>query len=341
MTLVSGASPQSTLINTAFLNPLAVVVSSPAGDPVAGGLVTFTAPSSGASAILTGSPATIAANGRAAVTAKANGILGNYEVQATATGAGGAIFKLANSVLSGLTALTVKWGTAGKDALVVPDIAGGLMLPAGRQTDVPWLGINQFVVTLSRSMPLTRNDVTITSAIRKQYGPITVTGSGMTYTIKLGTPITQPDIVTLKITGTGSMDFEGVLPVLPADFNDNGRIENLDEVGLLAEIFGHKPTIFGDINGDGLVNLGDYQALLGFLRNTLPPRTAAKMAASVSLSALSGAGSAVGTVPTPRAEIRLAGRSKIRIGGSPSRVVVQRAQPFRDRTLLSEPVQVS
>ena len=38
---VAGSSPQSTLINRTFARPLAVVVLSPYGDPVVGGLILF------------------------------------------------------------------------------------------------------------------------------------------------------------------------------------------------------------------------------------------------------------------------------------------------------------
>ncbi len=121
------------LINTAFPNPLAVVVSSPAGDPVAGGLVTLTATSSGASAVLTGSPAQIAADGHAPTsTAVANGIIGSYKVRATAKGAGPATFSLTNSVLSGLTAVTVNHEIRGASRSSLCRPAGGTLLPAGR-----------------------------------------------------------------------------------------------------------------------------------------------------------------------------------------------------------------
>ena len=70
---------------TAFPAPLVVTVTANNPiEPVAGGLVTFTPPASGASAILSGSPATISATGTASVTATANGIAGSYTVSATA-----------------------------------------------------------------------------------------------------------------------------------------------------------------------------------------------------------------------------------------------------------------
>ena len=336
--VVSASSPQTTLVNSAFPNPLAVIVTSPAGDPVAGGLIIFTAPSSGATAVLTGSPARIGPNGRAAVTAVANGTAGSYKVRATTAGATApATFSLTNQALAALTSVSVKWGIARTDALIIPALAGGTLLPAGRQTDVPWLGINQFVITLSRSTPLTRYDVSLTSAIGKQYGPLTVTGTGPTYSIVLGTPIKQPDIVTLMISATGITPFAAALPILPGDFNDNGKVDYPDETGVLAEILGRKPTIFGDINGDGVVNQGDYMAVLANLGNKLPPR----MAPSFSMSVLTTAGSAATAALAPRAEVRLARQSKIRIGGSPSRVVIQISPQFRGRSFRVKQAQVS
>jgi hypothetical protein len=88
---------QSTLILAPFPAPLVVAVSSPSGEPVAGGQVTFTAPAAGASAILTGSPATVAADGRASVTASANAIPGTFRVAARSPGAGGITFTLTNA----------------------------------------------------------------------------------------------------------------------------------------------------------------------------------------------------------------------------------------------------
>ncbi len=84
---VTSGSGQSTSVLTAFPAPLVVTVTAnKPSEPVAGGLVTFTPPSSGASATLRGSPATISATGTASVTATANGVVGSYTVSATASG---------------------------------------------------------------------------------------------------------------------------------------------------------------------------------------------------------------------------------------------------------------
>ena len=54
----------------------------------------------------------------------------------------------------------------------MPGPAGGVMLPARRKTDLPWLGISQLAITLSGPAALTNNDITIRSAIGFNYGPI-------------------------------------------------------------------------------------------------------------------------------------------------------------------------
>ncbi len=84
-----------------FSAPLVVTVTAKnSNEPVAGGLVTFTAPAGGASAQLTGNPATSSASGTAGVTATRNGVAGSYIVSAKTRGApGAASFLLTNLAL--------------------------------------------------------------------------------------------------------------------------------------------------------------------------------------------------------------------------------------------------
>jgi hypothetical protein len=96
---VSGGANQSTPVNTAFPNPLVVSVTPvDSVDPVVGGQLSFTAPTSGASAVLSpASPVTIAADGTGSVTATANGIAGSYNVTVNTAGAlAPATFSLTN-----------------------------------------------------------------------------------------------------------------------------------------------------------------------------------------------------------------------------------------------------
>ena len=110
LTPVTGSTPQGTPVNSPFANPLAVIVTANNPlEPVAGGVVTFSAPPSGASANLnTTSPVTIGSNGQASVTATANAIVGQYTVSASTTGAATpASFVLTNQVNPAPLAVTV------------------------------------------------------------------------------------------------------------------------------------------------------------------------------------------------------------------------------------------
>jgi hypothetical protein len=116
---ITGGNNQSTLINTAFAQPLQVsVIANNASEPVNGGKVTFTPPASGASASLATSPATIA-SGSASVNAIANGVRGSYLVTATMAGASNSVsFGLRNLsptvfyVKPGASGDCAAWGTA-------------------------------------------------------------------------------------------------------------------------------------------------------------------------------------------------------------------------------------
>ncbi len=102
----TGGDNQTTLLNTAFATPLGVDVSSAYGDPVNGGTVTFTAPSSGASANPITNAVTIT-SGVASQTMTANGLPGPYAATANSAGATApAIFALANTKADTTTALT-------------------------------------------------------------------------------------------------------------------------------------------------------------------------------------------------------------------------------------------
>jgi parallel beta-helix repeat protein len=93
--LTSGSGQSA---SAAFSAPLvATVTANNPNEPVAGGVVTFTPPASGASATIQGSPAVISGDGTASVTAASNFIGGSYTVSTTSDGlAGAASFSLTN-----------------------------------------------------------------------------------------------------------------------------------------------------------------------------------------------------------------------------------------------------
>lgn len=93
---ISGGNPQHAPISTAFGLPLLATVTDAFGNAVPGVLVTFTAPGSGASAVVSGSPAMTNAGGVASVTASANGTAGSYVVTASAAALAPVTFALTN-----------------------------------------------------------------------------------------------------------------------------------------------------------------------------------------------------------------------------------------------------
>ncbi len=142
LTVTSG-SDQSTGVLTAFSAPLVVTVTANnPSEPVAGGLVTFTPPPSGASATLIGSPETISATGTASVTATANAIAGTYAVTASATGVmSSAPYSLTNQIQASFSALTGQTITYGDTVTFTGTLAAGSQVPAGEEVAVTLGGV--------------------------------------------------------------------------------------------------------------------------------------------------------------------------------------------------------
>jgi hypothetical protein len=146
---VSSGNNQSAAINTAFANPLVVsVIPKNAAEPVAGGAITFTAPGYGASAVLKGSPATIGSDGKASVTATANGTTGTYTVSATAIGiASPAKFSLTNTAAAS-PAIMASTPAATMAAAPSPQETSDLvMAELGQSWDLLLAGDNVHVLT--------------------------------------------------------------------------------------------------------------------------------------------------------------------------------------------------
>lgn len=111
---VAGGNNQQTLVNNTFASPLSVIVSSPFGEPVQGGVVTATAPGTGPSANFPrGNTAAVTAAGQAVVAVSANGSPGTYGVTVSARGAAPATFNLMNLAMITLGPGSLPHATAG------------------------------------------------------------------------------------------------------------------------------------------------------------------------------------------------------------------------------------
>ncbi len=172
-----------------------------------------------------------------------------------------------------VSSVSVSWGTAGSAALVTA--ADGIrLLPVGRSTDLPWQGINKINVTLSQAATLTSANVTVTSAAGVNYGLVTVSGSGANYVITLAKPINAADRVTFTIGSSTVATFTRRLDVLPGDVNDDGAVTLQDAVFVRNEYLGFAPVTipvtFLDVNGDGVVDVKDYNVVHSLIGTKLP-----------------------------------------------------------------------
>ena len=168
----------------------------------------------------------------------------------------------AYEVQSYITAAAVGWGTRTATLQTASD--GLRLLPAGRNTDLPWMGIDKVQVTLIQPATLAAGDVRVVGSSGTNYGPVTLTGSGTTYTITLAKPVTAADRVTITIGNDLIAPFTRRLDVLPGDANDDGVVNVQDMVLIrnqMLGLLGTVPTIFGDLNGDGKVDILDYTAV--------------------------------------------------------------------------------
>ena len=172
---------------------------------------------------------------------------------------GGSVDIGAFEAQSQISTVAVDWGTQTAALQTASD--GLRLLPAGRNTDMPWLGINQVLITLAQAAPLAAGDITAIGSSGINYGPVTVSGSGTSYTITLAQPINAADRVTITIGNDLIASFTRRLDVLPGDVNDDGVVNVQDLVLIRNQMLGFMgalPTIFGDINGDGKVDMNDY-----------------------------------------------------------------------------------
>jgi hypothetical protein len=94
--VATAGSPQAVLAGSAFPQALQARVQDQDGNGLANFTVTFTAPGSGASALLSPTTVVTDASGMASVAATANGVVGAYSVQANVAGLAPATFGLGN-----------------------------------------------------------------------------------------------------------------------------------------------------------------------------------------------------------------------------------------------------
>ncbi len=263
LTLVVGSSPQTAFVNQAFSHPLTVLVTANnSAEPVNGGIVSFSAiaASNGASATLSANSAVISA-GHASVIATANGIVGAYVVSAMAKGAAPVEFRLNNITTIVASATSVGWGSQTR-------------VVSGRTNDLPWANISRFVLMFRAPVTPATTDLTVTGRGGHIYvvEAVSVVGNRVTWT--LTAPITTADIVTITVNPRLAV-YTTQLRILPGDVNDDGVVNSQDQV-LVRNACLHIgppttiPLAFFDLNGDGVIDLTDYNLARKYTGTRLP-----------------------------------------------------------------------
>jgi hypothetical protein len=162
-------------------------------------------------------------------------------------------------VQSYIAMVSVRWGS---QAAFVQTAGDGLrLLPNGRQTDLPWLDIQQLQINLTQPAALIANDISVVGA-SGNYG-VSLSGSGTSYTIILSRPIYTADRVTITIGNDLIASFTRRLDILPGDVNDDGVVNAQDMVLIRNAIQKTgDPLMIGwaDVDGLGGLNVNDYLA---------------------------------------------------------------------------------
>ena len=135
------------------------------------------------------------------------------------------------------------------------------------------MNIRHITLTLGTAVPITAADVSVTGINQASYGPVTVSGSGMTWTITLSQPIAAADRVTLTVGNSGIATFVRRLDVLPGDINDDEVVNSQDLTLEAAALRGQVivPLTFADIDGDSSSSIADYNLIRARLSSKLPP----------------------------------------------------------------------
>lgn len=164
----------------------------------------------------------------------------------------------------------VAWGTAGFAPLATAS-DGVRLLPTGRTTSIPWAGIRAFEVRVAGAGLITAADVTATGRSGVDYGPVTVSGTRLVFTIFLARPIDAADRVTLTIGNAQIATFTRRLDVLPGDISDDGLVNAQDAaLGRNAFVAGVM-SVIADIDGDGQITIDDFNAVRRRVGTILPP----------------------------------------------------------------------
>jgi YVTN family beta-propeller protein len=208
ITANASATPQNTNVGTPFPNALAVTVKDGSGNPVPSVTVTFTAPTTGASAILSAPTASTNASGIAQITAAANANGGSYSVTAAISPSLSTYFSLTNNFL---TQTIQNFGTIPTQTVGTP-----LTLTATATSNLPvsYQSNSTSVCTVSGSTAsfLTPGQCSITASQIGNNSYAAASSVTQTFTVKAANAAGYSGVnTTAKGTWTGNFGADGYI----------------------------------------------------------------------------------------------------------------------------------
>jgi len=175
-------------------------------------------------------------------------------------------------VVATVSGTSVGWGT--QTASLV-DGGNGRLLPAGRTTDIPWLGITKITLTLDQSIAsLTASDITLKSAGGFTYSVASITAvvgsGGKSWDINLGgSGLVNPDKVTVTLGNSSVASYSKRLDILPGDVNDDGQVTVADQM-LVQNQIGIGYLMMYDVDGSGSLTTTDVSLVKSRIGKKLP-----------------------------------------------------------------------
>ncbi len=220
-----GSGPYTAIVAGQVTPALSVVVLDALGDPIPGVTVTFSAPTSGASATFAPNPAGTDANGVAQVTTTANTIAGTYQVTATVSGIPTPIsFTLVNQ--PGAAAAAGNLSGSGQGAVAGTAFAA----PLGLQVfDAFGNGVPNVAVTFAAPA----------SGASASLAPIVVStnAGGIAATGATANALVGAYAVTASVQGVGQIASFGLVNLLDPSITASGPGEPNQSAGINGEPF--------------------------------------------------------------------------------------------------------
>ncbi len=254
-------SGQTATINANFTNPLGFqVTANNALDPVAGGVIRFTTPATGASGSFNGGTNTgvIVADGSVfSPVVRANLIVGSYQVVATASGLPDQTFSLNNAAPT-VTAFIVQKGSVGRSFVRYVDLAfnttatlGDIVASIG--TGSPRIRMTNTGLdgTATLNYSLANKIAAVDAVLAMDFG---LQGIGGDRNAATGD---GSYLIEMDLDGNGSFETSRRFFRLLGDVNGDKVVDALDANIVAANIGATGSNVAADINGDGVVNAAD------------------------------------------------------------------------------------